>query len=64
MYTIFANLMKAINLQIHESQQTPRRRNMKETTSQHIMLELLQSMIKKHNFKDGGKGAFYSGEQR
>lgn len=28
---------------------------MKETTSQHIMLELLRSMIKKHNFKDGGK---------
>lgn len=35
MHKMFPNLMKTINLQVHESQQTPRRRNMKGNNTMH-----------------------------
>ena len=34
----FSNLMKTINLQIQETQQTPNTRNMKKTTPRHIII--------------------------
>ena len=38
----FSNLMKTINLQIQETQQTPTTRNMKKTTPRHLIIKLLK----------------------
>ena len=38
----FSDLMKTINLQIQETQQTPNTRNMKKTTPRHLIIKLLK----------------------
>lgn len=43
MATFSPSLMKTLNPQIQEIQQTPNTRNMKETTHRHIIIKLLKA---------------------
>lgn len=54
------NLMKTINPHIQEVQRTPKKRNIKENTTKHIKIKLLQTGDKEDLKAAGEKGIINS----